>query len=171
MRVLMLCNDLMEQLKQKQGMPNGKPESWINGVYNMMQDTPELEVMYLFPSKQQEFAFSEGRVEFRSYPQTRVNRLEREQLEAFTELVKSFMPDVIHVFGTEYAHTYAMVKACEALGYADRVLIHIQGLVKFYSHHYCANLPIRILRRKTFRDVLRGGGYGMSRGSSRYEAN
>ena len=157
MKVLMLCNGLMEQLKEKHGISHGKPESWINGVYNMMQKTPDLEVMYLFPS-QQKLAFSEGNVEFRAYPQADIDRLESEQIELFAEYVRSFMPDVVHVFGTEYVHTYAMIKACENLGCQRRILVHIQGLVSVYASHYCANIPLQVLRRKTFRDLLRGGG-------------
>ncbi len=158
MKVLMLCNGLMEQLKEKHGISHGKPESWINGVYNMLQKTPGLEVMYLFPSPQK-LAFSEGNVEFRAYPQADIDRLESEQIELFAEHVRSFMPDVVHIFGTEYLHTYAMLKACETLGCLRRILVHIQGLVSVYASHYCANIPLQILRRKTFRDLLRGGGH------------
>ena len=157
MKILMLCNSLMEQLKEKHGMPHGKPESWVNGVYEMMQQTPDLEVMYLFPYDKN-ISFTEGRVQFQSYTRDRGSKFDPLQAEQFTNIIQSFMPDIIHVFGTEYAHSYAMIKASEKMGCLRKVLVHIQGLASFYSYHYCENLPIRIIYAKTFRDLLKRGG-------------
>ncbi len=163
MRILLLCNGLIGELQEKYGMTPGKPESWIKGVYERMLRTPELEVMYLFPTKKQHMSFSEGNIKFQTYTQKNIAKLEAEQSEEFEKIIRSFNPDVIHIFGTEYLHTYAMLSVCEKLGCSAKTLVHIQGLVDFYSYHYLAYLSTYYTGINTLGDALRvilrkGGG-------------
>jgi glycosyltransferase involved in cell wall biosynthesis len=69
------------------------------------------------------------------------------------EILTELKPDLVHIFGTEFSHSLAMVNACKDLGY--KTVINIQGLVSIYSIHYTANLPIRVQRRFTLRDFLK----------------
>ena len=78
------------------------------------------------------------------------------EVEAFFQgQMASYKPDVIHIWGTEYAHTFAAVNAAEKLGLLDRVVISIQGLCSVCALHYAEGVPQHILRRYTFRDLLR----------------
>ena len=80
----------------------------------------------------------------------------RPELEArFAAELRRFAPDVIHIWGTEYAHTLAMVNAAEGTGLLDRVVIHIQGLCSTYSGHYAEGVPYAVQKSATFRDLLR----------------
>lgn len=65
-------------------------------------------------------------------------------------------PDVVHIFGTEYIHSYYAAKVCEELGLIDKTVVSIQGLVSAYSRHYTGFLPCKIVKGKTFRDILKG---------------
>ncbi|WP_236595998.1 glycosyltransferase family 4 protein [Paenibacillus sp. EPM92] len=51
-------------------------------------------------------------------------------------VIKAVNPDIIHIFGTEYPHTLAMMNVCPV----DRTVVSIQGLVSVYSRHYISNL-------------------------------
>lgn len=73
----------------------------------------------------------------------------------FHRQICEFEPDVIHCWGTEYAHSLAMVNAAEAEGLRDKCVISIQGLVSVYAHHFCEGLPGRLIKSFTFRDLLR----------------
>ena len=73
----------------------------------------------------------------------------------FRKELRDYGPDVIHIWGTEYAHTLAMVNAAEKEGFLDRVVISIQGLCSIYAGHYAEGLPQRVVRDATFRDILR----------------
>ena len=59
--------------------------------------------------------------------------------------------DIVHIFGTEYAHTLAMVNACQK----EKVVISIQGLTSVISKHYMAGLPINVQNRFTIRDFIK----------------
>lgn len=73
----------------------------------------------------------------------------------FGEELKKFQPDVIHIWGTEYGHTLAMVNAVEKAGVLDRVVVSIQGLCSVYAGHYAEGVPYRVQKENTFRDLVR----------------
>ena len=79
-----------------------------------------------------------------------------EQLEEqFYREMKAFQPDVIHIWGTEYGHTLAMVNAAQRLGWENRVAISIQGLCSIYARHYCEGVPEAVCHRYSLRDFLK----------------
>ena len=67
------------------------------------------------------------------------------------KILDSVRPDIVHIFGTEYAHTLMMVNACQK----ERVVISIQGLTSVISMHYLAGIPVRIQNRFTIRDFIK----------------
>lgn len=76
-----------------------------------------------------------------------------QQNEHFSNLIKETNPDIVHIFGTEFAHTLAMINVCSTLGI--KTVISIQGLISIYAQHYPASLPAWVQRRFTFRDFIR----------------
>lgn len=73
----------------------------------------------------------------------------------FRQELEAFRPEVIHIWGTEYAHTLAMVNAVEARNLLDHAVVSIQGLCSVYSGHYAEGVPSQIQRACTFRDAVR----------------
>jgi len=79
-----------------------------------------------------------------------------DQVEAqFLRELQQFQPNVIHIWGTEYSHTLAMVNAAERAGMLDKTVISIQGLCSMISLHYCEGIPEKVLHSYTLRDFLR----------------
>lgn len=70
-------------------------------------------------------------------------------------IIEDFEPDIVHIFGTEYPHTLACVKAFDQ---PDRTLVGIQGLCSAIADVYMAGLPYSAQKKKTFRDILRRDG-------------
>jgi len=79
----------------------------------------------------------------------------QEQETFFEEELQTFQPDVIHIWGTEYAHTLAMVNACSKQGLLDKTVINIQGLCSVIARHYTEGLPYSVQKGYTFRDLIR----------------
>ena len=98
---------------------------------------------------------SEGAFTIRTFEQPMQRYSERNEA-LFFEALTAFCPDVIHIFGTEYPHTLAMLRAAERAGLLGRTVVSIQGLCSVIAGHYLLGLPPQIWRRKTLRDVLRG---------------
>lgn len=62
-------------------------------------------------------------------------------------------PDIVHIFGTEFAHTLAMVNICQKKNI--NVVMSIQGLVSINVRHYMACLPANVQNRFTIRDFVK----------------
>lgn len=77
-----------------------------------------------------------------------------EKTEVYWKEVSSqFMPDVVHIHGTEYPHGLEYVNAC---GDED-VVVSVQGLVSIIERYYYSGLSEKELRRNiTFRDLIKG---------------
>ncbi|WP_100401590.1 glycosyltransferase family 4 protein [Bacillus sp. FJAT-42315] len=76
-----------------------------------------------------------------------------DQVESLKKVIERSKPDIVHIFGTEFAHTLAMVNVCEAAGV--QVVISIQGLVSVIAKHYTLGLPHHVQYRFTVRDILK----------------
>lgn len=73
--------------------------------------------------------------------------------ESFERIIDEVKPDVVHIYGTEMAHTLSMVNVCKRLGI--ETVVSIQGLVSIYAQHIYASLPYYAVYGFTFRNLLR----------------
>lgn len=74
---------------------------------------------------------------------------------AFCEELDHFQPDVIHVWGTEYAHSLAMIHAAEKKNLLSHLVVNIQGLCSEIAKHYHDGVPERVCKLGSFRDIVR----------------
>lgn len=124
-------------------------------IYNQLECAKDVNLYYAFPTKNGGEYFHSSAVAFIGYRQLDPLRFEKDQMTYFVKILKKYQPDIIHIFGTEFIHSYAMLKACEEIGVLDKAVISIQGLVSVIAKHYWAFLPQKCLHRYTFRDLLR----------------
>ena len=155
MKILWLCNILLPHIAEKVGLKSNPKEGWLVGAYERIQNTGEVDIVYLFPHNGAEVHYEENNNIFLSYPQRKQEKLEQEQIAVFKRILREHNPDVVHIFGTEYPHALAMVYACEALNMLERIVVGIQGMVSVIPEHYFAFLPYKARIAMTFRDLLR----------------
>ena len=153
MKLLWLCNMMPGAVKEKiigEAFGGGL---WVDHVLSDLRKL-DVSMQILCPGdgvrgeldERCRFAtFSEG------LPYVYLPELEKQ----FEEELKTFCPDVIHIWGTEYAHTLAMVNAAEKAGLLDRTVISIQGLCSVYAPHYPEGIPHKVRKAYTFRDLVR----------------
>lgn len=153
MRVLWLCNLIPSAVGRSMGGPNTEG-LWIDHVLSDIRADGGISLRLLCPGgetsgkldEKTDYAlFTEGR------PQVYLPELEAR----FVRELEEFRPEVIHIWGTEYGHTLAMVRAAEQLGKINRVVISIQGLCSIYARHYAEGVPEGACHRYTLRDFLR----------------
>lgn len=155
MTVLWLCNSLLPEAGAKLGIAQTKPESWLEGMFERLRNEREMQFIYMYPSTEQRAEIRIDNFVFVSYKQLTPLKYEEHQVGEFEHALEKYSPEIIHAFGSEYAHTYAMIKACENKGCIDKAVISIQGLVSIYAKHYLAYMPEFEARRFTLRDILR----------------
>lgn len=67
-------------------------------------------------------------------------------------ICSEFLPDIVHIHGTENKHGISCMRACQTL----KFVVSIQGLVGVYARYYYAGLSvIDIIKNITLRDVFR----------------
>ena len=70
----------------------------------------------------------------------------------FKSTIAKVNPEMIHIHGTEYAHSLVLMRACPN----EKYVISIQGLVSVYSKYYLGDItPVDIIKSITIRDLLK----------------
>ena len=65
----------------------------------------------------------------------------------FERIIESIDPDCIHIWGSEYNHSYYVTKAARNLSKIECTVLSIQGLVSVYAEHYYDGLPPELIHR------------------------
>ncbi len=168
MRVLWLCNIMLPAFAKKHGYEYTNREGWLSGMYERIvregdtqQEAGEassrgllLGVCFPVGPELGNFREEQDGVTFYGF-QENLNAPEvyDESLGIrFREILDEFQPDLIHIFGTEFPHTLAMIRA---YGKPERTLLGIQGLCSAIGEEYMAQLPELIQMQRTFRDRYR----------------
>lgn len=149
MKLLWLCN------RAPSAVSGGSGGVWMDSVLSGLRKNTDIEMRILFPEGTCRNGEVDSRCSYASFVNGLPHQYITEQEGFFQKELEAFQPDVIHIWGTEYAHTLAMVNAAEAAGRLDRVAIHIQGLCSVCAGHYAEGVPYGIQHGFTFRDFLR----------------
>lgn len=167
MRVLWVCNIMLPAAARALGVPYSVREGWLTGILDRLlaadagtEGLPELGVCFpaegelahlqkkIRPEGSSREIACYGFAEDLVHPEEDDVSLELR----FGQILADFRPDLVHIFGTEFAHAYACAKVWNR---PERTLVGIQGLCGAIAEEYMADLPERVQRARTLRDVLR----------------
>lgn len=151
MKLLWLCNMAPGIAREEKG----KGGLWMDHVLADLRKRGDLTIRILFPGKEGQQGSPDENCSFASFASKLPHQYIPELENRFREELIAFQPDVIHIWGTEYSHTLAMVNACEALDLLDRTAVSIQGLCSVIARHYAEGIPYSVQLKFTFRDFLR----------------
>ena len=155
MRILWITNILLPPLCEALNLPIPVVGGWMySSAAKLIEDNSiTLAVATVYQGKEYK-DIQIGSIRYFLLPLNGSSMLKyHKKLEHYWHIVKNdFIPDVIHIHGTEYPHGLAYVRACGA----KNVVVSIQGLLSCYYHYYYYGLTKRnILQNITFRDSLR----------------
>lgn len=148
MKILWLVNIIMPELAKHLG---GKPSvfgGWLTGAMDAVRQQEHSLVVCTTSQNPKR----PGRYEINGT----VYYLERqdglEQMEAsFRGILQQEQPDIVHVFGTEFAQSLAMVRAADK----ERLLVTVQGAMNILYPLTYAGIPNRICRDNPLHRFLR----------------
>ena len=150
MKILWLCNIVLPELCKEFGFKEGGSGGWITGMWEELKRISDLSLGICVPILSLERMKDGEYCNYNYYSfqmisdETALNALE----ERFSVVLKEFEPEVVHIWGTEYLHSYAMVKACINNKMIERVLVNVQGLVSVIRTHYSFGLHPETLAAK-----------------------
>ncbi len=179
-KVLWICNIMLPAIGQELKLPYSNREGWLSGIFERVQkydgntpaagEDPGVKPFTLgicFPLGKEVLEKVPGEKLAEGVKRLKVQGadcygfaedLGRPELyeagmeESFRRIFEDFGPDMLHIFGTEFPHCLAAVKA---FGRPERTLIGIQGLCGEIAKVYMAGLPEKVQAQVTFRDLLR----------------
>ncbi|MFJ7638133.1 glycosyltransferase family 4 protein [Peribacillus sp. NPDC097206] len=88
-----------------------------------------------------------------TFPSIGYSNKEKKKNNNLLYIIEKSKPDLVHIFGTECAHTLAMVNMCKKKNI--NVVISIQGLLSYIAEHYMNGIPDKIQKKYTFRDFIK----------------
>ena len=164
MRVLWVCNIILPAIARQLGVPYSNREGWLTAMMDRFlqeQHRNRITLGIAFPVTEElgnidrDMTFGEeeschcyGFMEDLSAPEKYDSAIE----DRMKEILEDFKPDIVHIFGTEFPHTLACLRAYRR---PARTLISIQGLVSSCAEAYMADLPTSVQRQITFRDFVK----------------
>lgn len=164
MRVLWVCNIMLPAIARQLGEPYSNREGWLTAMLDRFLQEKQRNQIVLgiaFPvskeigniSRKMKLVEDEscacyGFIEDLNTPEQYDSTIEGRM----KEIIEDFKPDMIHIFGTEFPHTLACVRAYRN---PDKTLIGVQGLISACAVAYMADLPGKIQRKVTFRDFVK----------------
>lgn len=128
---------------------------WMTSALNYLLDNTDYEIIIAYPNGKNNFDnYSIKYVSF-FYDLSRT-KYDENLYNQFLNIYTEYKPDIIHIWGTEYLHTYAAVKAAKKIQLIHKLVVHIQGLVSVYSKHYALGIPEKYQKAKTLLDIISG---------------
>lgn len=151
MKILWLCNIMLPRIANDLSIPVVNTGGWLTGLSDdlLCQDNVELAVCFPISFQNKIMTGISETMKYYGFPKS------KDIKKDFISILNDFKPDVVHIFGTEYKHTFDMVKACEEIGIIDNTIINIQGLISVCYRHYFACLPNRVTKSYTIRDIVK----------------
>ena len=150
MKIVWLCNMIPSAVNQSRGGGG----LWLDHVLEDIRVQKDI-TLRLFCPGGTETGRVDNQVEYVLFTEGEAHVYSEQLEEQFYRELKAFQPDVIHIWGTEYGHTLAMVNAAQRLGLENRAAISIQGLCSIYARHYCEGVPEAVCHRYSLRDFLK----------------
>jgi len=154
MRLLWLCNVAPSVVQKEIKGISGGSGLWVDHVLEDLRKT-DFDIRIFCPFSSKVSGAIDDKCSYKTFIEGKPYVYLPELESQFASDLMEYLPDVIHIWGTEYGHTLAMVNACEKLNLLDRTVINIQGLCSVISRHYAENLPEKVKYSYTFRDILR----------------
>ncbi len=160
MRVLWLCNIMLPAYAKAHGLEHSVREGWLSGCFNRITkaalDDREITLGVCFPYDGQEMPDGEviDGVSFYGFhadlnhPEVYDGIVENR----FHAILDAFNPDVLHIFGTEFPHCLAMLRA---FGNPNKALVGIQGVCGRIAEEYMAGIPEEVQKSATLRDKIK----------------
>ncbi len=157
-KILWLNNLVMPNMAESFGIKPGISGGWTVGLFSAVKATNSVDLIVVFPMYGKTGVLKrdkDGTVYYGVGVSLDYQNYHTETEAHFKEIIKTEQPDMVHVFGSEFPHTLAMVRAFEN---PKKTVISVQGLTSVIPLHYLEGIPTSVVRAKTLREWLSGRG-------------
>lgn len=155
-RILWLCNIVLPDFCEEFGIKQGRSGGWMTGMLNTVKKNRNYEFALCFPIID-EFRLKSGQANGCQYYSFQCNfqrvNYDFKMVSDFENILEDFRPDIVHIWGTEFPHSSAMVKACYNKNMEEKIVVNIQGLVSICADFCLLDIPPNKWKEK-YKDKL-----------------
>ena len=144
MKILWICNAILPQIAQKLQAPAPLGGGWMAALAKDIVASGNVDMTVCFPHN----SFVQGETDEMKY-------FGFDGENTIYNIIKKENPDVVHIFGTEYMHSYYAAKAASDLGLSEKTVVNIQGIVSFAAKHYFCGVPTYVKYARSLRDIIK----------------
>ncbi len=163
-RILWLTNILLPEASRLMSKPVLPFGGWLVAASKILSKIDNMELSVCSPGKKHNnvIYLNGEKIKYCIFPPILNNEVKSEYLNKYLQdILNKMNPDIIHIFGTEYPHTLAMVNLCIKMG--KKTVISVQGLNSIIAKHYLTGIPENIQKRFTIRGILKRDNLLMSK--------
>lgn len=154
MKILWIVNTIFPYPAKELGIKSTVFGGWLNGLAENLKNEKEIELAIVAPYTCESIKrLCDGVVTYYLIPNISMLQYNNKLNFFAKEILSEFNPDIIHVHGTEYAHSIPFINICD-----DNVkkVVSIQGLTTCISKIYLAGIDYKdAIRNITFRDFVK----------------
>lgn len=155
MKVLWLGSIILPRIAETEQCGASVHNGWLIQLADIVSSLPDTELLYLFPSDRSRSGYS-GNLKYIGLPETQRQKHEEAYICHLVEVLQKEQPDVLHIWGAEFGHSYPFMQAAVRAGMQSRVVVSVQGLLSVYAKDYTAFLPHSVVHAYTLNSLLKG---------------
>ncbi len=153
MKILWLVNIVMPELAEHLGRKPSVFGGWLTGALSAVRESGNELVICTTSRDAKLFGRYEVHgVTYYIVPESDVPAMQA----AFRPILEHEKPDVVHLYGTEFEHTWALASLTDP----EKTLVSVQGLVAYYAEHVYGGVPDSVARDTRLHKLLRRIGKG-----------
>ena len=156
MKIMWLCNAPIPQVAEACKISNTIHEGWLISVAAELERRDDVQFVFVMPNREVTEGVHYTEKGNSLYILVHQKDKNGENLvPTFEKILKKVNPDIVHIWGTEYIQSWAMVQAAKNCGRLENVVVSMQGLVHRIAKHYMGGIPGRYQMIPSFRDIIR----------------
>jgi len=153
MKILWIINTILPYPAQKLNMKTSVFGGWLNSLLSELEKSKEIDKIAIVSTYNgnELKKFVDKKITYYLSPVRNNVVFDKETEKYMSMILKEYKPDLVHVHGTEYPHSLAIINEC--IRYNIKTVTSIQGLISVYGHnnYYFADISIKdILNNITY---------------------
>lgn len=150
-KIVWICNKIPSSIAQKVGISTSPLGGWLD-LLPVELVKEGYQIVIISPSYVSK-SFQDDNLSFYSFLE---NNSESDIKKLIKDILVREAPDIIHIWGTEFKHTYYTIEIAEELGLLNSCIISIQGLVSIIGkYHFDDGLTSRVKYGFSIHDLIK----------------
>lgn len=157
MKILWLTNYPLPFIAEKVGLPVTVNEGWLIGLSELLiQKGWEIVLCSALDMPQEKIQYQNGNVIFYGVKNSVASGYNANLKSEFSKILEREIPDIVHIMGSEFPHSYSMYEACEMLGIENKCVVSLQGLIAKIALAYDLEIEPKYKKKRLLWDSIIG---------------